>query len=113
MFRAWAHVALHAVSVRYRCRKPVYEWRMWVVKLKARHHLFAKCFWPIYTWRKYTRATTLARQKSRFLVNTVRYFVKPCNIIHTIHTFVKFDAFWMGSSPKFDERSPNSIPYFY
>ena len=65
--------------MRYRCRKPVYEWRMWVVKLKARHHLFAKCFWPIYTWRKHTRATTLARQKSRFLVRVLDVYIQLRN----------------------------------
>lgn len=52
---------------------------MWVVRLKARHHLFAKCFWPIYTWRKYTRASTLARQKARFLVRVLDLYVQLRN----------------------------------
>ena len=69
VLRAWFKAVMNVVSVRYRCRKPFWEWRKHAVKLLQLHRLFAGCFWPIYTWRKVTREAILQRQKAGMLKN--------------------------------------------
>ena len=69
VLRAWFKAVMNVVSVRYRCRKPFWEWHKHAVKLRKLHHLFAACFWPIYTWRKVTREGILQRQKAGMLRN--------------------------------------------
>jgi hypothetical protein len=58
---------LAALALKYRCGRPYRAWVRWAAQMKRLHHLFAKCFWPLYIWRKSTREAILERQKACLL----------------------------------------------
>lgn len=67
VLRAWANAIGNVMALKYRCNKPFKKWAEWTAETIRTHHLFAKCFWPLYVWRKTTREAVLERQKGEFL----------------------------------------------
>jgi len=93
VFKAWWNAARNTLELRYRCKSPFKFWRKYVDKMLILHHLFAKCFWPIYIWRKTTREAILERQKANLLKN-----LYVCSF--TLHVFRAWKKFAMQKMAK-------------
>jgi hypothetical protein len=70
-FNAWHFLSVHIKFTRFYCFRKLSAWRFYTNRAIFRRNLFRICFWPFFTWRKFSNASATAKEKARFLVGRV------------------------------------------
>jgi hypothetical protein len=87
--QGWAKVVRHDVDTRRYCWRKVKMWRQYAADARRRRRLFCACFWPFYVWRRWSTATALAKEKSKFLTTKVMPTILEIRIFRAWKEYTK------------------------
>eukprot|EP01034_Spumella_vulgaris_P029789 gene29789-36889_t len=91
-FTGWKVLTKHSQETRDFCWRKLKAWNFYYRRAKFRRNLFRQCFWPFYTWRKYSNASATAREKAHFLVHRVMPTVMNIRVFRAWKGYAKVEG---------------------
>lgn len=85
-FSIWAKKIKYFINIKRYCWRKIKAWNHYVKHVNYLRKVFCSCFWPFYTWKKYSNASSLAKQKSKLLTTRI---MPTVTLIHVFKNWKK------------------------